>query len=581
MCWKKIHELFLKGEHTQYVLRRYAEECHLLSKVRHPNIVQFLGIYCLKGREIPILVMEYVPTNLTACIERYTFLPKEICYSILHDIALGLNYLHSRNPPIIHRDLSSNNILLTPNMTAKISDLGVARLLNLNQQIVMTKNPGTLVFMPPEVNMANPTYGTGVDEFSYGIIILHLLCRVFPQPQVGQAITDPKSGKLIPVSELKRREKFIQMIGSDHPLMELIEKCLDNNPKKRAHADEMVKYLAPLVSDQLCQLDILKCIEANEKALKEDKERTDKEISRKMKELEIEFNKSEENLQSLKEAHKKTMEELQQQLDALSEEARALSDHKQSLSEKLQKQEERISATLQSLEGIQETIKSTHEQESRERKKSSATDSEKFRKSLLREQELYNPEEIYECPPEPLPSAISSENINQYHSPSTVESEVAATPDDQEELPRKKRWTNAFMDKFKWSQRQQVSVSLLDILCIYLYLISYLQQKSGAKAEPATSDTKAPSKVLSTSTSATDIHQRAAEPSKVRKDTLYVAKFDYEASKDDELSFRKGDVMCITSTDGDWWYATLRDSDQKGYVPNNFIVEYNSLDAEE
>ena len=87
--------------------------------------------------------------------------------------------------------------------------------------------------------------------------------------------------------------------------------------------------------------------------------------------------------------------------------------------------------------------------------------------------------------------------------------------------------------------------------------------------------------MLSTSTSGSDIHEKAAEPPKVRKDTLYVAKFDYEASKDDELRFRKGDVMRITSTDGDWWYAALRDYDQKGYVPNNFIVEYNSLDAEE
>ena len=91
----------------------------------------------------------------------------------------------------------------------------------------------------------------------------------------------------------------------------------------------------------------------------------------------------------------------------------------------------------------------------------------------------------------------------------------------------------------------------------------------------------APSKAISTSVSATDINQKAAEASIVRKDTLYVAKFDYEASKDDELSFRKGDVMRISNADGDWWYATLRDSNQKGYIPNNFIVEYNSLDAEE
>ena len=472
---KKIHDIFLKEE-DHYALRRYTEECHLLSQVRHPNIVQFLGVYCQKDRKIPILVIEYVPTDLTSCIKDYAFLPKEICYSILHDIALGLNYLHSRDPPIIHRDLSSNNILLTLNMTAKISDLGVARLLNLNQQMVMTKNPGTLVFMPPEVNMANPTYGTGVDEFSYGIIVLHLLCRVLPQPQVGPTITDPKSGSLIPVSEFDRREKFVQMVGNDHPLMPLIVKCLKNNPANRAHASEMVTFLAPLVSDQLCQLDILKCIEANEKALKEDKERTDKEISRKMKELEVEYNKSEENLQELKEAQKRKMEELQQQLDGLSEEARTLSDHKQSLNEKLQKQEERFSATLQSLEGIQESIKSIHEEKSRahENEKNATTDSENVWQNMLQEQELHDSEEIYECPPEPpIPATIiSSGSIEQCDSSLTVESKVAATVDNQEELPRKKRWANAFMDKFKWGNfalKQQVSGCWLVMLTQYLY----------------------------------------------------------------------------------------------------------------
>ena len=64
------------------------------------------------------------------------------------------------------------------------------------------------------------------------------------------------------------------------------------------------------------------------------------------------------------------------------------------------------------------------------------------------------------------------------------------------------------------------------------------------------------------------------------KDTLCVGKYDYRACKDDELSFKKGDLMYITSSEADWWYAHLVDSDQKGYVPSNYIVEHNSLYAE-
>ena len=142
---KKIHELLLKQSDSMYTLLRFEEECRLLSQVRHPNIVQFLGVYFQQGVQAPILVMEFLSTNLTSCIEQFGILPKEISYSILHDVALGLCYLHSQTPPIIHRDLSSNNVLLTPNMTAKISDLGVARILNLTPLQVsrMTRTPGT------------------------------------------------------------------------------------------------------------------------------------------------------------------------------------------------------------------------------------------------------------------------------------------------------------------------------------------------------------------------------------------------------------------------------------------------------
>ena len=167
---KKIHELLLRrGGDASYTVRRFDEECHLLSQIRHPNIIQFLGVYFQQGVRAPILLMEFLPTNLTSCIEKYGILPKEINYSILHDVSVGMCYLHGQTPPIIHRDLSSNNVLLTPNMTAKISDLGVARILNLTPLQVsgMTPTPGTNAFMPPEAMVANPAYDTCIDEFSY------------------------------------------------------------------------------------------------------------------------------------------------------------------------------------------------------------------------------------------------------------------------------------------------------------------------------------------------------------------------------------------------------------------------------
>ena len=99
---KKIHEPLLEQGDASYPIHRFEQEYCLLSQIRHPNIVQFLGVYFQQRVQTPILVMEFLPTNLTSCIEKYGILPKEISFSILHDVALGLYYLHSRSPPIIH-----------------------------------------------------------------------------------------------------------------------------------------------------------------------------------------------------------------------------------------------------------------------------------------------------------------------------------------------------------------------------------------------------------------------------------------------------------------------------------------------
>ena len=326
---KKIHEVLLKQGDTSYYARRFEEECHLLSQVRHPNIVQFLGVYFQQGVRAPILVMEFLPTNLTSCIERYSILPKEISYSILHDVALGLCYLHSQTPPIIHRDLSSNNVLLTPNMTAKISDLGVARILNLTPLQVshMTQTPGTPAYMPPEVMVANPKYDTSVDEFSYGIMMIHMFSGQWPEPQVGPIRAEP-DGRMTPVSEAERREVFLRAIGNDHPLMDLILKCIHNYPKSRAHASEIVGRLAEMVlqfpASFANRLEMLRQIEADgeeKRGLTEEGERKDRAFQQKesqISSLREEVQAKEEQkfaeIDRLKLAHSTEVEQLQLQL---------------------------------------------------------------------------------------------------------------------------------------------------------------------------------------------------------------------------------------------------------------------------
>ena len=242
---KKIHDWRL-GDLN--IVHEFEQKCLLLSQLRHPNIVQFLGV-CFQ-QQAPILIMEFLPTSLTSCIEEYGILPKEISYSILHDVALGLCYLHSQTPPIIHRDLSSNNILFTPNMTAKISDLGLARICQSKPKKddhKFTLSRGTAAFMPPEAMMDPPICDRCIDEFSYGIVMIHILSGRWPVPRVG--ITRVSSdGRLIAVTEAERRIVYLKAIGNNHPLMDLILCCIDNNPQERPHADMIVRQLARVVS---------------------------------------------------------------------------------------------------------------------------------------------------------------------------------------------------------------------------------------------------------------------------------------------------------------------------------------------
>ena len=286
---KKIHEVLLRQGDASYTVRRFEEECRLLSQVRHPNIVQFLGVYFQQGVRAPILVMEFLPTNLTSCIEQYGILPKEISFSILHDVAQGMCYLHSQSPPIIHRDLSSNNVLLTPNMTAKISDLGVARILNLSPLQVsrMTQTPGTPAYMPPEVMVASPKYDTGVDEFSYGILMIHMFSGQWPEPQVGPSRIE--GGKLIPVTEAERREVFFKLIEDDHPLMDLTHKCINNDPQLRPHACEIASQVDWIASQFPAsfanQLEMIKCIEAFKEQVRVLKEEFDTSIKQKEEQI--------------------------------------------------------------------------------------------------------------------------------------------------------------------------------------------------------------------------------------------------------------------------------------------------------
>ena len=255
---KKIHGILFESatpHEKAAMLERFAGECELLAGLHHPCIVQFLGVWFERGSRLPVLVMEYLHTTLSACLERYGVLPEEISYGILRDVALGLRYLHERSPPIIHRDLSANNVLLTSNMNAKLSDLGVAKILNLTParmtqmtQMTQTKAPGTPCYMPPEALTAKPKYNTKIDVYSYGVLIIHTLCGRWPFPEDAFRPDPQNPDTMIPITEVERRAEYLQEIGNDHPLMAMIRQCLSNAPARRPEAPALLDHVNTILS---------------------------------------------------------------------------------------------------------------------------------------------------------------------------------------------------------------------------------------------------------------------------------------------------------------------------------------------
>ena len=230
------------------VLAKFEKECHLLSNLRHPYIVQFLGVYIDKATNSPVIIMEYLPMSLSSCVEKKPNIPRYLQISMLSNVALGLTYLHGHSPPIIHRDLTANNILLTSNMVAKIADLGVARILDLTlkRAAQLTQAPGTAAYMPPEAFATPPTYNRSIDIFSYGVLILHLVSQEWPIP--SEAVRVAADGRLDPVSEAKRRSPQLALVGKDHCLYQLIIQCLQNAPTQRPDIANISLTLSALQS---------------------------------------------------------------------------------------------------------------------------------------------------------------------------------------------------------------------------------------------------------------------------------------------------------------------------------------------
>ena len=243
---KEIHHNFLKGDGVtnDVVVESFIEEIDILSTLRHPNIVNFYGVHFRQQSYVPVLIMERMWMSLAKLLEEQSSIPLVIKIQILHDVACGLKFLHNQDPPVMHYDLTANNILVSKNMEAKITDLVLATALKAIKRQRLSTAPGNLAHMPPEALKNNPVYTTKLDIFSFGCVSLHTLTQQFPMPTDLYELSTFDKKTFIKISEYRRRWKYIEMFKDQYiHLVYLISSCIKDAPDYRPDADTVCKWI--------------------------------------------------------------------------------------------------------------------------------------------------------------------------------------------------------------------------------------------------------------------------------------------------------------------------------------------------
>ena len=243
---KRVHDILVgRGQEEQVgdeesmaIVRRFHEECDLLSILHHPNVVQFMGVYYGHDEADTSLIMEHMHMDLEHCMKTYPNIPLPYKTSILRDVAYGLAYLHSI--PIIHRDLNTGNILLTESLRAKVADLGVSKLFDRMVVHTRSKVPGAQDFMPPECFDESPKYDDKLDIFSFGHLTIYLVNQKSPLVADRNITQEDVANGQVQVG--KRRESLDRM-GSTHPLYPTAVQCLSDNPDRRPTSAVLVEML--------------------------------------------------------------------------------------------------------------------------------------------------------------------------------------------------------------------------------------------------------------------------------------------------------------------------------------------------
>ena len=229
----------------------FERECRFLSEIRHPNIVQYLGVAQDPQTGLPILLMELMDNSLTHFLElSETRLPYHVQVNINCDICQALTFLHSNQ--VLHRDLSSNNVLLIgAGVRAKVTDFGMSKLTAVNPRMTsLTKCPGTAAYMSPEALLDPPIYTEKLDCFQAGVLMVQIITRKFPDPSDAmRRMRDarfPSGWGIMQVPEADRRHNHLSLIPNTHPILPIAMDCMKDTDTDRPSAQQICRHLLAL-----------------------------------------------------------------------------------------------------------------------------------------------------------------------------------------------------------------------------------------------------------------------------------------------------------------------------------------------
>ncbi|XDA90335.1 hypothetical protein R6Z07F_019928 [Ovis aries] len=219
---------------TKAEQQRFKEEAEMLKGLQHPNIVRFYDSWesILKGKKCIVLVTELMTSGtLKTYLKRFKVMKPKVLRSWCRQILKGLQFLHTRTPPIIHRDLKCDNIFITgPTGSVKIGDLGLATLMRTSfaKSVI-----GTPEFMAPE--MYEEHYDESVDVYAFGMCMLEMATSEYPYSECQNAAQIYRK-----VTSGIKPASFDKV--TDPEVKEIIEGCIRQNKSERLSIRDLLNH---------------------------------------------------------------------------------------------------------------------------------------------------------------------------------------------------------------------------------------------------------------------------------------------------------------------------------------------------